>query len=568
MKKTNKADFESLESSFYSIASRIESSADLLADLKKNAPDEVASWIDELNSIKGLFANEILRQKDFCSTLFESEMKYRQLFESSRDYLFLVKAKNLEIVDLNLSAKKRFGDVGDFSDLFELEGSQRRISIKRYFDDVVETGESCVKASYKYKKNVNCHVSLRMQRLDLQGKIVILVSVRDLSEEIDTEAKLIQSQKLETLGMLAGGIAHDFNNILSGITGTVSLMKYQLENNDPITDDDLHQYIEVMQNSSDRAREIIQQLLSFSKSSKLEESDVAVNQALNTIAQVCKNTFDKSIEIIIEPCDEDIHIAGDVAKLDQILMNICINAAHAMTIMRAEDEPYGGVLRLNSEKVCDDNGCMVVITISDTGIGMDQKTKQQLFDPFFSTKDLETGTGLGLSMVYAMTTQMKGVVSVDSEPGRGASFTLKFPAVGTSTSGNIGGKYKSGPLKGTVLLVDDEELLRTTTTRMLKNFGLSVIEATNGQECIDIFIQNNRDIDLVLLDIMMPGIGGDEVYLVIKEINPKVPVIMVSGFVQPDRYERIKKKGIAGLIAKPFTLDELYSSISSILVSG
>ncbi|MBN2434396.1 MAG: response regulator [Spirochaetes bacterium] len=565
MEKNHSTDFMDLERSFMSLVKRIESATEKLLLMKRSAPENLDEWIEELGLIKQHFSSEILRQKAFCSTLFESEMKYRELFESSIDYLFLVQAGNMQILDINKSAKKRFGDVTDFKELFEFEGENFGSSVKRYFDQVVEEGETCVKASYHRNDSTKVYVSLRMQRLDLQGKIVILVSVRDLSEELDTEARLIQSQKLETLGMLAGGIAHDFNNILSGITGTVSLMKYQLDNGDKISDDDLYQYVEVMQGSSDRAREIIQQLLAFSKNNSIGKGQVEVNQALDTVAHVCKNTFDKSININFNRFDRDIYIAGDPAKLDQILLNICINASHAMTIMRANDEPYGGVLELECGVKIEKKKEFAVIRISDTGIGMDDDTKKQLFDPFFTTKDSDSGTGLGLSMVYAMTTKMNGSVSVDSSPGNGAVFTLKFPVLKNVKASNSVQHHNRATLKGTVLLVDDEDMLRATTSRMLKNFGLSVIEACNGQECIDIFIQNNRDIDLVLLDIMMPGIGGDEVFMVINKINPKVPVIMVSGFVQKDRFERINKKNIAGFISKPFTLDELYSSIGGVL---
>ena len=568
MKNNHNADFMNLERSFSSLVKRIESASGKLSKINGMTSGNLDEWVAELGQIKNHFSGEILRQKEFCSTLFESEMKYRELFESSIDYLFLVQAGNMQILDINKSAKKRFGDVSDFTELFEFEGESFGFSVKRYFDQVVEEGETCVKASYHKPDSSKVYVSLRMQRLDLQGKIVILVSVRDLSEELDTEARLIQSQKLETLGMLAGGIAHDFNNILSGITGTVSLMKYQLDNGDKISDEDLYQYVEVMQGSSDRAREIIQQLLAFSKNNSIGKGQVEVNMALETVANVCKSTFDKSINIIFDKSDNEIYIAGDPAKLDQILLNICINALHAMTIMRAKDEPYGGILKLECETKLEVNNEFVVIRISDTGIGMDDDTKKQLFDPFFTTKDSDSGTGLGLSMVYAMTTKMNGSVTVDSSPGNGAVFTLKFPVLKNVKASNRVQHHNRATLKGTVLLVDDEDMLRATTSRMLKNFGLSVIEACNGQECIDIFIQNNRDIDLVLLDIMMPGIGGDEVFMVINKINSGVPVIMVSGFVQKDRFERINKKGIAGFISKPFTLDELYSSIGRVLNNG
>jgi len=265
--------------------------------------------------------------------------------------------------------------------------------------------------------------------------------------------------------------------------------------------------------------------------------------------------------------------------MEQILLNLCVNAYHAMTIMRGDNEKPGGELVVSVEKIPSDTQfCMNHagakgdfywdVSITDTGIGMDGKTMAKIFDPFFTTKEKGKGTGLGLAMVYNIVQQHKGFIDVNSEIGTGSRFDVFFPVCGRDEEGVRAVPHEPVAVprgEGLILVVDDEDVIRTTARAMLEEAGYSVLEASNGMEAISIFRDRHQEIVAVLLDIVMPKKSGEETFLEMKEIQPDVKVLLASGFRLDDRVASIMSRGVKGFLQKPYTLEKLAASIHEVI---
>ncbi|MCP4164200.1 MAG: hybrid sensor histidine kinase/response regulator, partial [Deltaproteobacteria bacterium] len=268
----------------------------------------------------------------------------------------------------------------------------------------------------------------------------------DITEEQKKDQQLLQIQKMETVGSLAGGLAHDFNNILGGITATLSIIKHRINKNGEISIEKLLDYINTIDNASNRAIEMVGQLLSLSRKKEVEHKLVDLNIILNNITKLVENSFDNSIKLISFPYKGSALVNADMAQIEQVLLNLCVNANHAMTIMRKEEEKKGGELTLLIEWIKVDNSFFQIhtdidnnnsefwcLSIQDTGIGMDKKTISKIFDPFYTTKKEGEGTGLGLSMVYNIMVQHNGAITVYSELDIGTRFCLFFPVISSDT---------------------------------------------------------------------------------------------------------------------------------------
>ncbi len=386
----------------------------------------------------------------------------------------------------------------------------------------------------------------------------IVVNSRDITSQVALEDQLRQSQKMEAVGQLAGGVAHDFNNLLMVITSHAAFVLEEvtsLAGGDSIRND-----LEQIVNASDRAATLTRQLLAFSRKQILKPQRVELARVIGGIDAMLRRLLGDRIALITE-CDRATPpLNADVGQLEQVVMNLALNARDAM--------PQGGTITIETrgevvtQAASGDAdalpaGSYAVISVLDTGEGMDEATKRRAFEPFFTTKPLGRGTGLGLSTVYGIVTQSGGRIQIESAVGRGSRFTLWLPATGASASGNeraVSGEFapitQSG---GTVLLVEDEALVRSVARRILERGGYTVLEAKHGGDALLVWAEHGSRIDVVLSDVRMPEMGGPELARRLRHQRCDLPVVFMSGYTYgaPSPDEALEKDEI--LIQKPFT---------------
>jgi PAS domain S-box-containing protein len=389
----------------------------------------------------------------------------------------------------------------------------------------------------------------------------IIIILNDVSERKWMEAQLLQAQKMEAIGTLAGGIAHDFNNLLMVIQGNASLM---LLNVDPS-----HPHYEMLLSIEKQVQsgsKLTNQLLGYARKGKYEIKVIQLNQLVEETSKTFGRTR-KEITIHRELADNLFSIEGDPGQIEQVLMNLFVNAADAM--------PEGGDLFLKTRNTSHWDikgklyqptpGDYVLLTIADTGIGMDTKTLERIFDPFFTTKELGRGTGLGLASVYGIIKGHDGYIAVESEKGQGTTFRIYLPA----SSGKVLETVKMPDLlvkgTGTILLVDDEELVLEVGKGFLKVMGYIVLTARGGREALETYKKHQDAIALVILDIVMPSMKGGEVFDRLKEINPDVKVLLSTGYSIDGEATKILERGGKGFIQKPFDIKQLSQSIRAVL---
>lgn len=393
------------------------------------------------------------------------------------------------------------------------------------------------------------------------------------------QAQLIQAQKMEALGTLAGGLAHDFNNMLGGIMGSLNLLELLLEKETLSQGETLHRYIETALESSRRAADMTKQLLTLSRKRDLQLAPVDINLSLKHVQKIAKSSFPKTVILDFRIGDTPLRIEADPTQIEQVLLNLCVNASHAMTIMRQEGEREGGTLTVHAEEIFSDryfcalhpeareDARYVKILVSDTGVGMDEKTIKHIFDPFYTTKKKDTGTGLGLSMAYSIIKQHRGFIHVYSEAGKGSGFSVYLPVL-EKHDGTESDHAARKPIirgSGRILVIDDEKAILRIARGMLEQCGYDVELSENGEEAIALYAQRHGEIDAVILDQSMPGISGMEVFTRLREINPRVKVLLTSGLSDDESVNRALKKGINGFLQKPYSTDELSAKIKDIL---
>jgi signal transduction histidine kinase/CheY-like chemotaxis protein len=393
-----------------------------------------------------------------------------------------------------------------------------------------------------------------------------VIRVDDVTEAVRKDEQLLQAQKMETVGNLAGGLSHDFNNVLSGIVGAVSLVEDDLR-----ADEERHgsalTWIDLIKKSAGRASELVRQLLTLSKKQEPALAPADLKLAVEHVLAIGRNTIDKTIEIRAELPDECAMAMADPGQIEQVLLNLCINAAHAMTVMRGPRAAYGGVLEISLARMRADadfcarrprarEGSYWIVKVSDTGVGMDAATCARVFDPFFTTK--EEGTGLGLAMAYAIVAQHAGFIEVCSTPESGSTFTVFLPeheGRGLEETHDAPAHLPRGT--GLILVVEDEEHLRRLDESMLRKGGYEVLSAADGHEAIELYRARSRSIRGVLLDMAMPKLSGKDTYVELRRIDASVKVLMTSGFRQDPRVREALALGVAGFIQKPYSLREL-----------
>lgn len=405
----------------------------------------------------------------------------------------------------------------------------------------------------------------------------LVIRADDITEKEEIEQSLRRAQQMELLGTMAGGLAHDFNNSLSGIIGTLSILKYKIKNNliKDVNSPDLNNYLNLMQNSADNSSRIVKHLLALSHQQETIAKNIDLVKIIDNVISVAGNTFEKRIVIKKTIEKENAIIKGDPSQIEQVVLNIAINAYHSMTIMKDKEEP-GEILfilnKINADNdFCDRHpmaqiGYYWKLSIKDSGIGMDKDTQSRIWAPFFTTKKKENGVGLGLSMVYSIIKKHGGFIEVNSRINEGSIFDIYLPASVESLAKEEDIKedaFYHG--EGLILVIDDEASLRQIAKDMLESCGYEVILAKDGLEGIEKFKQYKDEISLIILDVIMPIKSGKEIYLELKNIKKDIKVIVVSGFRKDRRVDFLLEQGCISFVQKPFDFKTLTSAVHKAL---
>jgi signal transduction histidine kinase/CheY-like chemotaxis protein len=395
----------------------------------------------------------------------------------------------------------------------------------------------------------------------IDGRIVKLQIATDITNYKKMEEALWKAQKMEAIGTLASGIAHDFNNLLMGIQGRTSLISIDLDPGHPHAE-----HTAAIEDYIKSAVNLTKQLLGFAKGGRYEVKPIDINQLLESSAAMFGRTS-KGIRMLTKTWPEPMVVEADRRQIEQVLLNIYVNALHAM--------PDGGDLICETHSVEFDQknglsypvpaGSYVKISITDTGIGMTEEVMQKVFDPFFTTKERGRGTGLGLASAYGIVNNHGGFIMADSKVGHGSTFTIYLPRSRKEVESD---RPVEGTLIGgteTVLLIDDEAMILEVGKAMLERMGYRVVTANSGEAAVSQITALGDNVDVVILDLIMPGMDGGRVFEKIHELEPQVPVVLSSGLSINGQAMKLIERGCNGFIQKPFGITELGKKIREVL---
>ncbi len=502
--------------------------------------------VEELNT----FLDSVLNSIDHSIIVVDSMFRISK-FNKFTQHLFVKMFGSVNYDIINKSIVSFFSSFSDYEEqiLAVIEGVMLFYSFK--FEVL----------SYDNKKLIFDVQVMNLDTKDLKGAVV---RIQDITDNIEKENKIIQAQKMDSIGNLAGGVAHDFNNILSGIIGTISFLEEELKDKE-LSSEEIKEFLDLMMISSDRAKNLVNQLLTISKRNKPEYNVFNLSKSIENVVSICENTFEKSVNITSVVENDALLVLGNQSQIEQVVLNLCINAYHAMTLMKGEkrilNSSVGGDLYVTLSKTKIDSNEYALVSIKDNGVGIDSDIANKIFEPFFTTKDKNSGTGLGLSVSYNIVQQHEGEMSYESEKGKGTTFYIKLPI---SDKRFLNSSRKDNQIykgSGYILIIDDELIVRKISKSMLNKCGYRVDVISNGEDGISLI--NKNKYDLVIVDYSMPGASGVQVIkdIVEKEYNCKI--IISSGFGSDDRILNIDN--VDSILKKPYSLYEISKKVYEVL---
>ncbi len=516
-----------------------------------------------------IVCEDVTEQKQAEEALKSSEKKFRELFEESKDVVFFSTPEG-KYIDINHAGVELYGYSSkeevlklDISRDIYLNPEER----EKFQSDLEQHGfVKDYEAQFKRKDGEKLTVLVTANAVrDGGGSITAYRGIiRDVTNQRRLEGQLLQAQKMEAIGQLSGGIAHDFNNILTAIIGYATLLKMKIRE-----DALMRSYVDQVLTASSRAKNITQNLLAFSRKQAIHPVPVQVNEIITNIEAMFTQLIREDIKLKTILADENMTIKADSGQIEQVLINLVTNARDAM--------PQGGTLTIETKpvEISDESGKRRVlakqgkyasISVTDTGTGMDEKTKEKIFEPFFTTKETGKGTGLGLSIVYGIIKQHNGEITVYSEPGMGTTFRIYFPMIEATVEKNRPQELPEA--RGgneTLLLAEDDAGVRNLNKTILSEAGYTVLEAADGEDAVRIFIENKDVIQLVLLDVIMPKKSGKEVFSRISSEKTNTGVLFMSGYSEHEIFEQgVLQKG-QDFITKPATPQELLKKVREII---
>lgn len=521
---------------------------------------------------------KLKNEKEFIDEkLALTEGRYTYLVHNSPDIIFIL-GQAMEFIFINQTVETLLGyaSAGLVGKHFTSIVNEQDIDTTNCYFKGIETGE--LRTDYlelRLKYHVPASEEDRYLTVELRAMQIHDISfgmgekakgiygiARNITERKRLEAQLFQSQKMEAIGTLAGGIAHDFNNLLMGIQGYISLMLHETGT--------AHPYYEKLKSVEEQVRNgagLTQQLLGFARGGRYEMKPANLNEIMEKTSTMFGRT--KKEISIQKRYEKDIWtVEADQGQIGQVFLNLYVNAWQAM--------PGGGTIYLETANViideisempfCVKAGKYVKASVTDTGVGMDDKTRERIFEPFFTTKEMGRGTGLGMATVYGIVKGHGGIITVNSSRGQGTRFDIYLPA----SEKVVIKEEERAPdelLKGkeTILLVDDEEVIIDVTEEILRLLGYRVLVARSGQEAVNVYKSKKEEVDLVLLDMIMPEMGGRETFDILKSINPHIRVILSSGYDIAGRPSKMLNNGVKAFLQKPFTIENLAKKIRDVL---
>ena len=526
--------------------------------------------IDVNDYSKGVITSifDITARKQAEEALRKSEEKYRVLVENASDAIFIaqdgtIRFANKRTLELFGYETKHLYSV-PFGE--HIHPEDREMVVDRHFKRL--KGDTGLPSDYSFRligQDGSIHtIQLSVVLIEWEGKPATLNFARDITEMVKLEKSLYHAQKMEAIGTLAGGIAHDFNNLLTGIQGRASLLSHELPPSDR-----LRKHSKAIEEYATSATALTKQLLGLARGGQCHVEPVDIDELVQNTAAMFGRTR-KELRIQWKTHPSPVVVDADKGQIEQLLLNLLINAWQAM--------PDGGEIFLATSVVdLDEAACTLLhiepgrycrISVADTGIGMDESVMQRIFDPFFTTKPRGMGTGLGLASAFGIAKNHGGAIAVRSEPGKGSTFETYLPVSKREAVPKDAEEEDLRRGSATILLVDDEEMILEVGGAMLESLGYDVITAHGGEEAIKALRQKDCEVDLVILDMIMPGFDGGKAFDCIRELKPGLPVILSSGYSMEGKAAEILKRGCDGFLQKPFKMADLGKKASEILTRG
>jgi len=522
----------------------------------------------------GVFT-DVTGRKETEEKLRESEGRLKLLFENAPDGYILVDPEGRfldgnKVLEGMLGYKKEelFNKTALEINLFSTTESEKAIDL---FTKTVQ-GLPCgpEELIFTHKNGSNVAVEINAFPMRIRDEIQILAILRNITDRKQAEKEkkrledqLIRAQKMEAIGTLAGGIAHDFNNILMAIMGFADLALY-----DAGKGTTMERNLQSVRKAGARARELIKQILTFSRYGEHDVRPLHMKPVVNEVMNLIRATLPSTIQIN-QSVESNSMIMADPVQVHQILMNLCTNAGHAMM-------KHGGNLEVNLTDVQFDSaylkdypemtpGPYIKLTVSDTGYGMSQEILDRIFDPYFTTKAQGEGTGLGLSVVHGIVKSYKGAITVTSRPGKGSTFNILLPVVNIDPDSGEASDESLPAGEGRVLLIDDEPILTEVGKQMLETLGYEVVAINSSPEAIELFRSHPENFDLVVTDMTMPIMTGEDLAMDMMKVRPDIPVILCTGFSHQINKQKAMQMGIKAFVMKPFVIREIGMAIRQAL---
>lgn len=536
-------------------------------DNDKELMESIGEYIAPILHSRLLKEREEKGRKKAEQALKESEERYRTLFEETTEAILIIRPDG-EILDANPEALRLLGAtegvVGENVESFYWDPSDTRLFLGHLDPDGYVTG-----FDWKIRRKDGSRRECLLNCVPLKDRegatVAYLGTARDVTDSRLLEEQLRQAQKMESIGTIAGGIAHDFNNILAIISGYAELGIASKRKGDAGLDD-----LNIILNAAERGADLVKQILTFSRKIDANPKPININHQVEHARKLLSKTIPKMIDIQTRLAEDLKIVMADAGQIEQILLNLAVNARDAM--------PGGGKLVIQTEnRFLDEEYCRlsldlnpgqyVLLSVTDTGQGMEQKVVERIFEPFYSTKKPGEGTGLGLAMVFGIVKSHGGTIKCYSEPGIGTTFKIYFPVIEEEARDSDLSPPGEMVAFGTetILLVDDEELLLGLGKKILTESGYQVLTAANGQEALRLYRERKADISLVILDLIMPEMGGKECLDELLKLEPQVKVLMASGFTLDASTRKAIETGSRGFVSKPFQLDKLCQAVRRVL---